>query len=76
MSRHFYMGALAAFSIVAAIQDWLGLEGYIQHLRDTWIDLPWWISACTFVFAIWLGSDRSTNATSSADAKRSAATNG
>lgn len=31
------MGALAAFSIVAAIQDWLGLEGYIQHLRDTWI---------------------------------------
>ena len=55
------MGALAAFSITAAIQDFLGLEGYIQHVRDTWINLPWWISACIFLFAIWFGNDRGPN---------------
>ena len=32
MSRAFRAGIVAALSAHMAIQDWYGLEGYIQHL--------------------------------------------
>lgn len=35
------MGFTAALFML--IQDWMGLEGYIEYLRGAWINLPWWV---------------------------------
>jgi len=53
MSRAFRAGIVAALSAHMAIQDWYGLEGYIQHLQTWWVDVPWWVSAVACLVAIW-----------------------
>ena len=61
MNRQFFMGILAAFGTMMAIQDWYGLDGYVQMVRDNWIDLPWWVGFAVAVLATLLGRDKTPN---------------
>ena len=48
ISGGFGWGVAAAFCWMGFIQDWLGLEGYIRHVVDQWVDLHWgWLLAAT-----------------------------
>ena len=40
-SDYFFSGSIFAIGFYTFIQDWLGLEGYIQFIRDNWIDMHW-----------------------------------
>lgn len=56
MNKTFSCGAAAALGFMMAIQDWYGLDGYIQHVRDHWIELPWWVGASICVVATIAGN--------------------
>lgn len=58
INRQFVMGAGTALWLVMMVQDWYGLEAYIQHLRDHWIDLPWWVDGVMAAWCAWLGLDK------------------
>jgi len=70
MNRQFAMGAATALGVVMMIQNWYGLEGYIQHVRDHWIDLPWWGGAAIAAWCTWLGRDKTPNVELSAGERR------
>ncbi len=55
------MGAATALWVMMMIQDWYGLEGYIQHVRDHWIELPWWVGGAIAALSAWLGRDKTPN---------------
>ena len=61
MNRQFAMGAATALGVVMMIQDWYRLEGYIQHVRDHWIELPWWVGGGIAAWCAWLGRDKAPN---------------
>jgi len=42
LGQGFFLGVWFACLLLATIQDWLGLEGYISHIRAYWIHVPWW----------------------------------
>lgn len=44
-------GVLFGVGSIMAFQDWLGLDGYIQHLQSHWINLHWGVG----VFMAFLG---------------------
>lgn len=46
---HFGLGALGMAGLIMAIQDWLGLEAYIQYCREHWINYPWWAGGTIFL---------------------------
>lgn len=45
LSASFFYGLGFWAGIHMLIQDWMGLEGYIEYLREAWINLPWWVGA-------------------------------
>lgn len=63
MNRQFAMGAATALGVVMMIQDWYGLEVYIQHVREHWVELPWWVGGGIAAWCSWLGRDKTPNAT-------------
>lgn len=46
------LGMLLTTGLIGFVQDWFGLEGYIQHCRNAWINLHWSIMGSVFVVAI------------------------
>lgn len=51
---HFWCGLWAAIGIIMAYQDSLGLEGYIERVRQGWVELPWGVGALIAIIAIWV----------------------
>jgi len=45
----FCLGVAFAFAMSMTIQDGFGLEGYIDLLRQNWIQLPWWVGALAMI---------------------------
>ena len=41
LKRSFVYGYLACVGMHMLIQDLLGLEKYVLHVQENWIDLPW-----------------------------------
>lgn len=39
----FWRGYLLAMCITCSIQDWYGLDAYIQQLKANWWNVPWWL---------------------------------
>lgn len=68
MNKQFATGVATTLGVVMMIQDWYGLEGYIQHVRDHWIDLPWWVGGGVATGCAWLGRDKTPNTELSGDA--------
>ena len=62
MNRQFAMGAATALGVMMMIQNWYGLDGYIQQVRDYWIELPWWVGAAIAAWCAWLGREKTPNA--------------
>lgn len=54
----FFAGMAATSGGTMAQQDYLGLEGYIEHLRGAWITLsPWWgVAAVAFGLVLLLAA--------------------
>jgi len=44
-SRGFFSSLMIYSGIYMAVQDYMGLEGWIEWLRDHWVDLPWGVGA-------------------------------
>lgn len=42
MVRAFVLGMITMLCMISLFQDWMGLEGYIEYLRDHWFDI-WWV---------------------------------
>ena len=59
MNVRFIMGILTALCVMMMIQDLYGLEGYINHLRNSWVEIPWWVSGVFAALFTWLGHDES-----------------
>lgn len=51
----FVLGFAACAALNMAIQDWMGLEGYIEHIQKPgmWLDLPWWVGGFVVVLVTW-----------------------
>ena len=39
----FFRGLALCSALHGVLQDWLGLEGYIQFCREHWVNLSWWL---------------------------------
>ncbi len=52
MTLSFWSGVLAFAGLHMFIQDWLGLERYIEHARMHWWDIHWMWGAAMFALAI------------------------
>jgi hypothetical protein len=50
---HYCLGAASVAAGHMAIQDWMGLQGYLEQVATHWIALPWWLGAGLAV-ACWL----------------------
>lgn len=46
----FWAGAASAGSVLSLYQDWFGLEGYIERVRDGWISE--WVSVPIAIAAL------------------------
>ena len=46
------LGILLASSLSMFMQDWLGLEGYIEFCRNHWVNLHWAIGAIGVVISV------------------------
>lgn len=51
-SSSFWHGIAVSAGLSSMFQDWLGLDGFIEHLRGHWINMPWWLGALVVVFAL------------------------
>lgn len=49
----FMMGFFFHIGYSMAVQDWLGLERYIQLCRDNWLDLHWTVGALIAALCLW-----------------------
>ena len=39
----FFSGAVTMVLLLAFVQDWMGMEAYLQFARDNWTTMsPWW----------------------------------
>lgn len=45
-----FMGGFHMF-----VQDLMGLEMYIQYLRNHWVDLSWWVGFSIMVLGLYWG---------------------
>lgn len=50
--RQFYYGILALSGIQMMHQDHLGLEAYLEWVKEHWVVLPPWVGLCLFFFAL------------------------
>jgi hypothetical protein len=56
MWASFFAGVLVVSSIHMCIQDWMGLERYIMHVRTGWIETPGWLSIIGILLGVaWQG---------------------
>ena len=62
------LGWILMVSLVMTLQDWHGLEGYIEYCRNNWINLPWQVGgtasflAAGMIFLIYYGQrDKTSN---------------
>jgi len=39
----FWSGFYIAIAIIGFLQAWLGLERFVELLKERWIQLPWWV---------------------------------
>jgi hypothetical protein len=58
--RSFWYGLGFGFGFDMLIQDWLGLEGYIEFVREHWREIHWmWglmiAASCMFLYNAMLG---------------------
>ena len=46
----FCLGFFCALSCVALMQDWMGLSGYIEHIKANWWHIHWarWIPCIAY----------------------------
>ncbi len=58
MSWSFWCGFAVNTGIHMAVQDWYGLEGYIEFCREHWIDLHWLVGVTIAVVAGYLYMSR------------------
>jgi hypothetical protein len=49
---HFVYGVIAAAASAAAMQDWMGLDAYVEHVKNNWIHLPWTFDILIFIIAV------------------------
>ena len=54
LSTSFWCGFLVHAGLTMAIQDWYGLEHYIQHVRSHWVDLHWLVGVAGASVAIYI----------------------
>lgn len=48
------VGMALAFCVMGFIQDWMGLEAYLIHVENHWIDVPWQLWVLLFsAFAVY-----------------------
>jgi hypothetical protein len=52
VSLAFAMGFLFNWSATSCTQDVLGRDRFIEHVRTSWINTPWWMWAALAVVAI------------------------
>lgn len=57
MTFSFWCGFLVQGGINMAVQDWHGLEGYIEFCREHWVDLHWLVGATIAgaAFVVYMG---------------------
>lgn len=41
-----------------SVEDWYGLEAWIEIVRRHWISLPWWVPVLVFLFFIGMAVDQ------------------
>lgn len=51
----FFCGAASALAFMCIVQEYMGLEGYIQHLRNNWFETPIIIPILIFLVFFVLG---------------------
>lgn len=49
----FLLGMLAQGGLFLTMQDWLGKEKYIEHLKNHWLDTHWLIWISISIFAVY-----------------------
>ena len=47
----FFQGMLFNALTVMLIQDWYGLEKYLEVAKEKWVNIPWWVWV-PFIFAV------------------------
>jgi hypothetical protein len=47
-----FLGGLMSSALSMAYQDSLGLEGYINHLRNHWWNTPLWLGLAVWTVAL------------------------
>jgi hypothetical protein len=47
----FTCGVIAAIGFTMAVQDWYGLDSYIEHVRAGWVQMPWFVGAIIGIVA-------------------------
>jgi hypothetical protein len=52
MTGSFIRGALLCLAIIITVQDYMGLEKYIESLRKHWGLMPWWVGFSVVVLVI------------------------
>jgi len=45
IKESFWLGFVFAFSFVGFIQDWLGMDQYLEYVANHWVNIHWafWI---------------------------------
>lgn len=51
-NTHFSLGICTVGAVYMAIQDWYGLQGYLELVASHWIELPWQFSAVMAVACV------------------------
>ena len=46
----FVSGCISTICAISLIQDWYGLEGYIAHLRDYWVDSAYTVPVAVIIW--------------------------
>lgn len=54
MTFSFWCGFMTEAGISMAVQDWHGLEGYIEFLREHWINFHWLVGASIAFIALFI----------------------
>ncbi len=48
ISKSFSAGGFTYILMYMAVQDFMGKEKYIEWIKDSWVNIPWWLS-------VWFG---------------------
>ena len=53
LNRSFWAGFCVCALLATIVQDWFGLEAYVQMLQENWIHVHWAIWIPPLLFFVW-----------------------